>query len=184
MSITETFSAKTKSNRVNKLASDNWIDSDEPQVLLFQGMRNSGKGVAVDATAEKLYNEGLLIIHIWGARSFENLYWAINKNCGKHFSKMKQVIQYYFDKNNLHKFKLENEKEYLTILDDSGFIKIHKSDTTKHIELTKKGISFLKGNELHCKCHKAYPIVWIVPDYIEVNQESLDRFNGAFLERF
>jgi len=184
MQISDTFNAKTKTNRVDKLTSGDWIDSEEPQVLLFQGMRSSGKGVAVDYTAERLYNEGLLILSIWGARSFENLYFAINKNCGVHFKKMKQVLEYYFDKNNPHKVKLSNEEEYVTILEHSGFIKIHKSDDTRHFELTKKGISFLNGKELHCKCHKAYPIVWLVPDYIEVNQESLDRFNDAFWHDF
>lgn len=185
MSITETFSAKSKTNQIRKLSDGQWLDSEEPQVILFQGMRNSGKGVAVDSTAEKLYNEGLLILHVWGARSFENLYWAINKNCGEHFRKMKQVVEYYFDKDNPHKFKLSNEREYLTILEDYGFIKRHKIVNSKNkIELTTKGISFLKGNELHCKCSKAYPIVWIVPDYIEVNQESLDRFNDAYWHGF
>jgi len=39
----------------------------------------------------------------------------------------------------------------------------------------------LHDNELlHCKCSKAYPIVWIVPDYIEIDKESLDRFNGVY----
>ena len=181
MSITETFSAKSKSSLVKKLASDNWIDSEEPQVLLFQGMRNSGKGVAVDQTAEHLYNEGLLILHIWGARSFENLYWAINKDCRKHFSKMKLVVEYYFKKNNPHKIKIAEIDEYKQILIDYGYMK--KLSDNK-IQLTEKGISFLFGNELHCKCHKAYPIVWLVPDYIEVNQESLDRFNGAYWKDF
>jgi len=181
LSITETFSAKSKSSLVKKLASDNWIDSEEPQVILFQGMRNSGKGVAVDVTAEKLYNEGLLILHIWGARSFENLYWAINKDCGKHFSKMKLVVEYIFKKNNPHKIKIAEFDEYKQILKDSGFI---KNLPDKKIQLTEKGISFLNGKELHCNCHKAYPIVWLVPDYIEVNQESLDRFNGAYWKDF
>lgn len=181
MSITETFSANSKSSLVKKLASDNWIDSEEPQVLLFQGMRNSGKGVAVDQTAEYLYNEGLLILHIWGARSFENLYWAINKDCRKHFSKMKLVVEYYFKKNNPHKIKIAEIDEYKQILIDYGYMK--KLSDNK-IQLTEKGISFLFGNELHCKCHKAYPIVWLVPDYIEVNQESLDRFNGAYWKDF
>ena len=181
MSITETFSAKSKSSLVKKLASDNWIDSEEPQVLLFQGMRNSGKGVAVDQTAEYLYNEGLLILHIWGARSFENLYWAINKDCRKHFSKMKLVVEYYFKKNNPHKIKIAEIDEYKQILIDYGYMK--KLSDSK-IQLTEKGISFLLGNELYCKCHKAYPIVWLVPDYIEVNQESLDRFNGAYWKDF
>ena len=184
MSITETFNAKSKTNQIRKLSDGQWLDSEEPQVLLFQGMRNSGKGVAVDSTAEKLYNEGLLILHIWGARSFENLYWAINKNCGEHFKKMKQVVDYYFDKDNPHRVKLSNEKEYLTILEDYGFVKRYKQELKDMLELTTKGISFLKGNELHCKCSKAYPIVWLVPDYIEVNQESLDRFNGAIWKDF
>jgi len=184
MQISDTFNAKTKTNQVQKLTSGDWIDSEEPQVLLYQGMRSSGKGVAVDYSAERLYNEGLLILSIWGARSFENLYFAINKNCGTHFKKMKQVLEYYFDKDNPHKVKLSNEEEYVTILEHSGFIKIHKSNNKRHFELTKKGISFLNGKELHCKCHKAYPIVWLIPDYIEVNQESLDRFNDAFWHDF
>jgi len=60
-----------------KLSKSGWLSSEEPQVLLFQGMRGSGKGVAVDNVAEKLFNEGLTILHIWGARSLENLFWCI-----------------------------------------------------------------------------------------------------------
>ena len=56
MQISDTFNAKTKTNQVQKLTSGDWIDSEEPQVLLYQGMRSSGKGVAVDYSAERLYN--------------------------------------------------------------------------------------------------------------------------------
>ncbi|MHA7647335.1 hypothetical protein [Nitrosopumilus sp. S4] len=187
MSTTETFSAKSKSNVVKKLSSSKWLDPEEPQVILYQGMRNSGKGVAVDATAEKLYNEGILILHLWGARSFENLYWAINKNCGDHFSKMKDVMNYYFGKfakPPIQIGKIPEFEKYQGILEDSKFIRFIEKDGRKFVEATEKGISFLKGNELHCKCSKAYPIVWLVPDYIEVNQESLDRFNGVLWKDF
>ena len=40
-----------------KLSKQGWIDANEPQVILFQGMRGSGKGVAVDYVAEKLYQQ-------------------------------------------------------------------------------------------------------------------------------
>ncbi|MGQ0791481.1 MAG: hypothetical protein ACT4NJ_04555, partial [Nitrosopumilaceae archaeon] len=116
-----------------KLGDGPWLDSNIPQVILFQGMRRSGKGYAVDWVAEELYKSGILILHIWGARSFENLYWAINKDC-----KARWVEE----------------------------LKIHPE----------------RGQDLHCNCHKAYPIVWIVPDYIEVNKESLDRFNRAYFK--
>ena len=76
-----------------KFTEEKWLRTDEPQVILFQGMRGSGKGVAVDKTAEELYKEGVNIWHIWGARSFENLYWAINKNCGEHYSKLRTILQ-------------------------------------------------------------------------------------------
>jgi len=116
-----------------KLGDGPWLDGRIPQVILFQGMRRSGKGYAVDCVAERLYNVGILILHIWGARSFENLYWAINKNC---------------------KARWEEE------------LKTHPD----------------REPGLHCTCHKAYPIVWVVPDYIDVNQESLDRFNGVYFK--
>ncbi|MBL7002270.1 MAG: hypothetical protein ISR80_05915 [Nitrosopumilus sp.] len=183
MSTTETFSAKSKTNVVKKLSSSKWLDFEEPQVILYQGMRNSGKGVAVDATAEKLYNEGLLILHLWGARSFENLYWAINKNCGEHFDKMKSVLNYYFDRK-IQPTKIPEHDKYQGILEDSKFIKFYMKGNQKVVEATEKGISLFQGNELHCKCSKAYPIVWLVPDYIEVDQESLDRFNDAYWHDF
>jgi len=37
-----------------KFTEEKWLRTDEPQVILFQGMRGSGKGVAVDKTAEEL----------------------------------------------------------------------------------------------------------------------------------
>ena len=59
---------------------------------------------------------------------------------------------------------------------------IKQSDDT-HLTLSDKGKSLHNGELLHCKCSKTYPISWIVPEYIEVNQETLDKFNQREIEK-
>lgn len=169
-----------------KLSSKPWLDANEPQVILFQGMRGSGKGVAVDYVSEQLYHAGLNIWHIWGARSYENLYWAINKNCRDHYNKMYVIIDSFFDTTHyggirsrcLSKGLLEEDYEkYIEFMIQQKLI--NKVDDTKY-RLTELGLQFHKRELLHCNCSKAYPIVWIVPDYIKIDQTSLDKFNGCF----
>lgn len=168
-----------------KLSSQPWLNPEEPQVILFQGMRGSGKGVAVDSTAEKLYNEGFLILHIWAARSFENLYWAINKNCREHYKKMKMIADSFFEKfprgimsRCLAKGMTDEDyHRYLEIMKEQKMI---EQPDDAHLTLLEKGRELHDGTLLHCKCHKAYPISWIVPEYIEINQDGLDRFNGKW----
>jgi len=161
---------------------DGWLKTNEPQVILFQGMRGAGKGVAVDKTAEELYKQGINIWHIWGARSFENLYWAINKNCKKKYDKIKLILQGFEQKTPLKKWARHNgifEPEfeyYFEIIKNNNLISVEGN----YVKLEKLGLEFLNGNVLHCNCHKSYPIIWIVPEYIDVNQESLDKFNEQF----
>lgn len=161
---------------------DGWLKTNEPQVILFQGMRGAGKGVAVDKTAEELYKEGINIWHIWGARSFENLYWAVNKDCKEKYDKMKLILKAFENKIPLKKWAEQNrmfEKEfayYIEIIKNNKLISV----AGEHVKLEELGKDFLKGDVLHCNCHKSYPIVWIVPDYIEIDQESLDRFNEQY----
>ena len=166
-----------------KFTEEKWLRSDEPQVILFQGMRGSGKGVAVDKTAENLYHEGVNIWHIWGARSFENLYWAINKNCGEHYHKIKTILGAFEKEVGLRTWARHNrifEKEFEYYSEIMKQQKLITPVGNEQIRLEEEGRQLLNGELLHCKCHKAYPIVWIVPDYIEVDQESLDRFNGQY----
>src|SRR3990167_4383615 len=94
------FTPSFRDTKPQKFMDEGWLRTDEPQVILFQGMRGAGKGVAVDRTAEELYNEGITVLHLWGARSFENLYWAINKNCKQHYDKMKIIADAFFDEDN------------------------------------------------------------------------------------
>ncbi len=168
-----------------KFTDEAWLSFDEPQVILWQGMRSSGKGVAVDNTAEQLYKAGINIWHLWGARSFENLYWAVNKNCLDHYKKMKIITDVFYQKeiHGLENYCLQNglKKEeierYLKIMQDEKMI---QRTENKKWALILNGMKLHDNELLHCKCHKAYPIVWIVPEYIEINQEAIDRFNGVY----
>src|SRR5579872_2029343 len=58
-----------------------WKSAKKVRVHFFWGDRGSGKSNAMESTAEEYYNEGLNVWHIWGARSYENLFWAVNRNC-------------------------------------------------------------------------------------------------------
>ncbi len=166
-----------------KLSSLPWLNFKEPQVILLQGMRGSGKTVTTESIAEQFYKKGFTICHLWGARSFENLYWAINKNCAEPYSKMKIITDAFFRKKDtfrnyiLDRMSLQ-EKDYYTELMLKQVLIQRMEDGKLH--LTEKGKKLHNGDLLHCNCNTSYPISWIVPDYIEINQESLDRFNGVY----
>jgi len=55
-------------------------------------MRAERKGVVVDIIAKELHKQGLNIWHIWEARSFENLFWAINKDCKKKYVVLRTIL--------------------------------------------------------------------------------------------
>ena len=169
-----------------KNSSKDWLDFEEPQIIFSQGMRGGGKSVLVNRTAERLYNEGFLILHIWSARSLENLYWAINKNCRTHYTKLKIIVDAFYDKTfqgNLRQrcaskglFGDEYEK-YHQISIQSNLIE--SSGNNSH-QITDLGKQLHKRELLHCNCSKAYPIMVAVPDYVEFDEESIDRFNGGY----
>jgi len=166
--------------KVRKFADTDWLTPDEPQVIFFQGMRGGGKSVSVNDTAERLYKEGFLILHIWAARSFENLYWCINKNCKKKYSLLKQVLIDTFQTRTRTLPKIQYDK-YMKILEKIGMIESNGSNESR---LTRLGVIFLKNKLLHCNCSEAYPILWVVPDYINFDQKSIDRFNGVYWKNF
>jgi len=166
--------------KVRRFVDGEWLTPHEPQVIFFQGMRGGGKSVSVNDTAEKLYNEGFLILHIWAARSFENLYWCINKNCKKKYSLLRQVLIDTFQTRTRTIPKIQYDR-YLEVLEKKKMV---ESDSFDKLRLTRLGVVFLKKELLHCNCDKAYPILWVVPDYISFDQKSIDRFNGAYWKNF
>ena len=179
------FSPSFKDRKPKKLSTKDWLDYEEPQVILFQGGRGGGKGVSVERTAERLYQQGFNIWHLWSARSFENLFWSINRNCNEKYSKMKVISESFFIENkksiidycmNTKKFNSKDEfRMYLDFMIDHDII-IDNGDGT--CQLSNDGIKLSNNEYLHCKCSKAYPILWFVPNYIEFDQGSIDKFNG------
>jgi|APSaa5957512535_1039671.scaffolds.fasta_scaffold03375_3 hypothetical protein len=179
------FKPSFRDRQPKKLSTKDWLNYEEPQVILFQGGRGGGKGVSVERTAERLYNEGFNVWHLWSARSYENLFWSINKNCKDKYSKMKVIAETFYQKDNesivdrcmkSRKFESKKEfKEYWDFMVDHDIIKINGDGTA---ELLEDGQKLATNEYLHCNCSKSYPILWFAPDYIEFDQSSLDRFNG------
>ncbi|BDQ31155.1 hypothetical protein NZNM25_01590 [Nitrosopumilus zosterae] len=186
MSQTYDFVPAFKDGKPIKNASKDWLNFDEPQILFYQGMRGSGKSVMVDETVEKLYNQGFTILHIWGARSLENLYYAINNNCKYHYDKLKIIVDVFSDKTHQgnHRERCASKglygdeyEQYKDIALEENLIE-HYDET--QLKLTEFGLQLSKRELLHCNCHRAIPITVAVPDYLEFDQESLDRFNGFY----
>ncbi|MCH7560363.1 MAG: hypothetical protein IIC67_03170 [Thaumarchaeota archaeon] len=192
----EDFTPKFINKQVRALSDGDWLTFDEPQVIFFQGQRGSGKSVSVNTTAEKLYNAGYLVLHVWAARSFENLYWCINKNCGYNYSRMKKIAMAFFykehSKNTSHIKSLSERCRVLYGMNEFEFDKyilimkrsklISKDESGYH--LLTDGAKLAFDEFLHCKCDKAYPILWVVPDYINLDQRCIDNFNGVYWNSF
>jgi len=182
------FQPRFIDKKAKKLTEQFWLNFDEPQVILLQGMRGAGKTVSTEWIAEQFYKKGFLILHLWGARSFENLYWAINKNCQEPYHKMKIIADAFFEESRekmswsdyiLSKMTKEDSKHFIELMSQNGLINIEENEK---FSLTTKGIKLHNKELLHCNCNTSYPITWIVPEYIEVKQESLDRFNGVYFD--
>jgi len=176
------FVPSFKDRKPIKNASKDWLSFDEPQILFYQGMRGSGKSVMVDETVEKLYNQGFLIMHIWGARSLENLYYAINKDCKSHYDKLKVIVDAFVSNRDFKTYcnskgiNAELDK-YFEIAKEQKLVE--RYDESRY-QLTDKGKQLQRRELLHCNCHKSYPITMAVPDYMDFDQESIDRFNGMY----
>ncbi len=117
-----------------------WQSSKKVRVHFLWGDIESGKTTALEETAELYFKKGMTTFHAWGARDFENLFWAVNMNCRAKFKK---------------KFERQTDKQR---------------------EIMK--------SRLYCDCHRAYPIIWIVPEYFEIDPYTLDFFNGVYYRSF
>ena len=172
-----------------KLADDPLLNFNEPQIIFITGMRGSGKGVSVDSLAEKLYKQGINIWHLWGARSFENLYWAINKKCGVKHVISKKILNKFFDLNKNHypintldiEITGDELQKHLQRMELDGLIRMLDNGEIKILE---KSDDFLNGDLLYCKCNNAYCITWMIPDYIEIDEDGLRKFNAQYFENW
>src|SRR3990167_2882222 len=106
------------------------------RLAYYWGDRGSGKTTAMEEDAEDYFNEFLSSWWLWGSRSNENVFIAVNRNCKYIWSKSFEKI----------------DKALLLAKTNEEIDKLYK--------LKEK----LK-DRLHCNCSKAYPINWLVPNY-------------------
>lgn len=180
------FEPRFKERVLVKFNSKDWLDLEEPQILFFQGMRGSGKSALVSTTSERMKNAGFLVIHIWASKSMENMYWIINKECKINYSKLRIIVNAFYD--NAHQgnhrarcaskglFGDEYKQFFQTAIDSDL---IEKSINDK-FRITEKGIKLHKNELLHCNCSRTHCIMLAVPDYVEFDEEKLHRFNGNY----
>lgn len=106
------------------------------QFSLVLGARGSGKSVMIEQDAEFYYKKGITILYLWAARSNENVFIGVNCRCKEKWE------------------ALLDRQRHLTI----------KYKTKQGREKWKQHVAWLESR-LHCKCHDAYPVSWLVPDY-------------------
>ena len=114
-----------------KLVNQPWFDVNTPKTIYVCGQKRAGKGVAMDWMIERMYRNGITVIHLFSAGGFENLYYVVTKKCRERWAK---------------ELELHPERQF----------------------------------ELGCKCHSTIPILWMIPEYIEMKQDTVDRFNGVY----
>ncbi len=176
--LSSTFVPNTKGMEFKLPTSGEWLDFEEPLIISTIGMRGGGKTGISDYMMQKYYDKYFTVLHLFSARSLENLYPIVNKNCGHHFEKIKQLLKnkcYKNDTDRPCRLRPNEEEFYIKQAERGEFIKKKEDDS---IILTEKGFKLLSNKLLHCKCSKALPVLLLVPDYIDFKQETLDRFNG------
>ena len=79
----------TVKSRENKYKTKGeWLEFDSPVITSVCAMRGGGKTGISDYMMQRYYDKQFTVLHLFSARSLENLYPIINKNCGLHFDKM------------------------------------------------------------------------------------------------
>ena len=112
------------------------LRDDKVQCIFVYGQRGSGKSFLIEQYAEWYYRRYITPLYLWGARSNENVFMGVNKNCGYHWNEMigKQEKLLEFAENEIQRENIEK-----MILNAE--------------------------NSLHCNCRNAYRTSWLVPDY-------------------
>ena len=117
------------------------------RVSYFIGSRGGGKTTALEEDAEDYHNEGLSNWYIWGSRSNENVFVAVNEDCKHRWDKAKKTLE-----QRMIFSKTQQERQrYQDILDQLD-------------------------DRLHCSCHDAYPINWLVPSYWDL--KGVKKYNN------
>ena len=179
----QTFTPNTKKRKPQTNNKGDWMEYKHPVIVSISAMRGGGKGGISDEILQRYYDRHFLVAHLFSARSLENIYPIINKNCGHHFEKIRQLMENKFQtdyRKRPCRLRPNEEERYTKEAERAGFIK--KADD--RVRLTQEGADFLNKKLLHCNCRQALPILLMIPDYIQFNFDTVDRFNGVFWKDF
>ena len=177
------FVPTVKSRENKSKTKGEWLEFDSPVITSVCAMRGGGKTGISDYMMQRYYDKQFTVLHLFSARSLENLYPIINKNCGLHFDKMKQFMQNKFQSDYRKRpcrLRPSEEEYYAKQVERVDFVKRVDSG----FKLTKAGADFLNNKQLHCKCSKSIPILLMIPSYIIFDEDTIDRFNGVFWKDF
>ena len=125
-STSQTFSPNTKKRKPQTNNKGDWMEYKHPVIVSISAMRGGGKGGISDQIMQSYYDRHFTVLHIFSARSLENLYPMINKNCGFHFDKIRQLMRNKFP-HTKHitpcRLRPNEEERYIKEAERAGFIK-------------------------------------------------------------
>ena len=84
----QTFTPNTKKRKPQTNNKGDWMEYKHPVIVSISAMRGGGKGGISDEILQRYYDRHFLVAHLFSARSLENIYPIINKNCGFHFESL------------------------------------------------------------------------------------------------
>ena len=183
MSFTRLTGIK-RSNQANK---ESFLNVNFPQVIFYQGKRGAGKDVVLEKSLTTCFEAGITCAHLWAARNNENSFFAFNNRCESKWIYTMHLLNFLakqpkgiIDKTTLMKeMDMHNDEMfnfYINEYIDNEWIKTNK----ELIALTTTGYKITQDEPLHCYCKSSYPILFIVPQYVTISQESVDKFNTEY----
>ena len=106
------------------------------RVSYLIGSRGSGKTTALEQDSDDYFGQWLSLWYIWGSRSNENVFVAVNRNCKHRWDNAKRILEERLESVKTHEERAKCQK----IIDQLG-------------------------DRLHCNCHTPHEINWLVPSY-------------------
>lgn len=181
------FTTLTGVKTSNRQTKESFLDVNMPQKIFYQGKSVTGKGVARERCIEVYYDNGITCAELWAARNNENMFYAYNNNCQKLWEFVMKFLKYLSEQNMttsdrksaMRYMDMYNDEMFDFYMNDMIYSKWIKVKDNM-IALTKEGFETLNDEPLHCNCNRAYPILFMVPDYVHISQESIDRFNKKY----
>lgn len=176
-----------KIKKIGKKRVMGWKTDPSSEIISYNGLKthNSGKGVVIDKVARLMRNAGFgLTFHLYSADGYENCYYAYNNSCKEKWDGWRRSTE-----ESLRDILIPLKDRYVPNLnslsiDDTVFSiyeqknNANESDVVKMKEMLSL-YNKLENEGLHCNCIKPVPILWMYPEYGNIPQWEINRYNGT-----